>query len=249
MPLPDWRECTILAYLDEPPFCFPLPGGQATGCDIEVARHVLSALDVQRVDTRIVTFAELMPGVAAHNWTVNTPLFMTEGRCRNVAFSRPVWCLTDGLLVRSIDSTSLTSYEVLARDERAKVGVIAGQIQEQAALTAGVPPARIQRFATQGEAVDALRRGRIDVYPSVAAAHRVYLHQHPALDLVVIDLLSKTPEGKSSTSALGAYSFALENHSLRRAWDQILDLFLGSSRHREIMRRYGFLDAEIDRVL
>lgn len=249
MPLPDWHEHTILAYLDEPPFCFPLPGGQATGCDIDVARYVLSELSVPRVETRLVTFADLMPGVAAGDWTINTPLFVTDERALQVAFSRPVWSLADGFLVRAADASIFTSYESLAHDERVIVGVITGQVQEQAALAAGVPPARILHFATQGEAVAALRQGLIDAYPSVAAAHRGYLHQRPDPDLVTIDLLASAPGGDGRTSAVGAYSFAHKNHGLRVAWDRVLASFLGSTQHRAIMRGYGFTDAEIDRVL
>ena len=249
MPLSDWRERTILAYLDEPPFCYPRPDGEATGCDIDVARHVLTELGVPHVATRLVTFAELMPGVVTGEWTVNTPLFVTEERAQQVAFSRPVWSLADGLLVRASDSGRLISDEAIAHDGHVNVGVIAGQIQEQATLAAGVPPARILHYATQGEAVTALRQGQIDAYPSVAAAHRGYLQQHPDPDLLTIDLFSSLPGGEGSTAAVGAYSFALENHGLRDAFDQVLAAFLGSLRHRAIMRGHGFTDAEIDRVL
>ena len=249
MPLPDWCERTILAYLDEPPFCYPRPDGEATGCDIDVARHVLTELGVPHVETRLVTFAELMPGVVTGEWTVNTPLFVTEERAQQVTFSRPVWALADGLLVRATDAGALVSYEALAHDGHVNVGVIAGQIQEPATLAAGVPPARILHYASQGEAVTALRQGQIDAYPSVAAAHRGYLQQHPNPDLVIVDLLSAASGGEGSIAAVGAYSFAPTSSRLRDAFDQVLAAFLGSSQHRAIMRNYGFTNAEIDRVL
>jgi polar amino acid transport system substrate-binding protein len=244
-----WREHTILAYLDEPPFCFPAPDGTAAGCDIEVAMHVLSMLGVQSIETRLVTFAELIPGVAAGRWTVNTPLFVTAERAAKVVFSRPAWALADGLLVRGCDAETLTCYEALASDARVIVGVIADQVQERSALAAGVPAGRITRFATQREAVAALQAGKIDAYPSVTMAHRGYLAQRPDSDLTIVDLYAPALAGEGRAAAIGAYSFSRQNNDLWTGFDHALRAFLGTPQHREIMRRYGFVDAEIDRVL
>ena len=97
MKLPDQ---IVFAYLDEPPFCAPAVDGPV-GCDVEVAFVVLRALGVERIETRLVTFAELLPGVASGAWHVNTPLFITPERARLVDFSRPVWSLADGLMVQA----------------------------------------------------------------------------------------------------------------------------------------------------
>jgi polar amino acid transport system substrate-binding protein len=67
------------AYLDEPPFCAPGSGGPV-GCDVEVAFAVLMAIGVERIETRLVTFADLLPGVARADWQINTPLFVTDER-------------------------------------------------------------------------------------------------------------------------------------------------------------------------
>ena len=49
--------------------------------------------------------------------------------------------------------------------------------------------------------------------------------------------------------AAGAYSLAKSSADLKRAFDGVLQTFLGSPEHRAIMRRYGFSDADIERVL
>ena len=129
----------VFAYLDEPPFCAPAADGPV-GCDVEVAFAVLRAIGIERIETRLVTFAELLPGVASGAWQINTPLFITEERARLVDFSRPVWSLADGLMVQAGNPKRLTSYRALAAHADARLVVVADQVQEQRALAAGSIP-------------------------------------------------------------------------------------------------------------
>ena len=233
----------VFAYLDEPPFCAPGPDGAAIGCDVEVAFAVLRAIGVDRIETRQVTFAELLPGVANGLWHINTPLFVTAERANLVAFGRPVWSLADGLMVKAGNPKALTSYRALAENADARLVVVADQVQEQAALAAGLPSARILRVATQPDAVAAVLDGRADAYASVAMAHRGYLRGSPDARLEVVDF-----GALGGVAAEGAYSFAKSRDDLRRAFDRVLETYLGSPEHRAIMRRYHFTDVDIDRV-
>jgi polar amino acid transport system substrate-binding protein len=233
----------VFAYLDEPPFCAPGADGPV-GCDVEVAFAVLRAIGVERIETRLVTFAELLPGVAGGAWQINTPLFITAERTRLVDFSRPVWSLADGLMVQAGNPKRLISYRALAAHADARLAVVADQVQEQRALSAGLDPARILRVATQPEAVAAVRDGRADAYASVTMAHCGFLRAAPDERLAVVDF-----GADGGAAAEGAYSFAKSNADLRRAFDGALPRFLGSPEHRAIMRRYHFTDADIDRVL
>jgi polar amino acid transport system substrate-binding protein len=233
----------VFAYLDEPPFCAPTADGPA-GCDVEVAFAVLRAIGVARIETRLVTFAELLPGVADGAWHINTPLFVTAERAQLVDFSRPVWSLADGLMVHAGNPKRLTSYRALAAHADARLVVVADQVQEQRALAAEFDPARVLRVATQPEAVAAVRDGRADAYASVAMAHRGFLRAVPDARLAVVDF-----GAEAGAAAEGAYSFAKSNAELRRAFDGELQRFLGSPEHRAIMRRYDFADADVDRVL
>jgi polar amino acid transport system substrate-binding protein len=233
----------VFAYLDEPPFCAPTTTGPI-GCDVEVAFAILKAIGIERVETRLVTFAELLPGVARGTWHINTPLFVTEERQRLVDFSRPVWSLADGFMVRAGNPKRLDSYEGLAANTDARLVVVADQVQEQRALAAGTPPQRIQRVATQAEAVRAVQDNRADAYASVAMAHRGYLAANPNDGLRVVDF-----GASGGAAALGAYSFAKANQDLRGAFDAALGHYLGSPEHRATMRRYGFSDADVSRIL
>ncbi|WP_395448264.1 hypothetical protein ACHMW7_25900 [Aminobacter sp. UC22_36] len=50
------------------------------------------------------------------------------------------------------------------------------------------------------------------------------------------------------TSRLGSFAFGLDDNQLRCAVDQALAAFLGSDKHRVMMARFGFSDAEVDLV-
>jgi len=85
---------------------------------------------------------------------------------------------------------------------------------------------------------------RADAYASVAMAHRGYLTANPDDALEVADF-----GASGGAAALGAYSFAKSNQELKRTFDDALGRYLGSPEHRAIMRRYGFADADVSRIL
>lgn len=180
----------VFAYLDEPPFCWPAAGGTAQGCDVELVTAALQALGVTGFEQKLTTFAELLPGLASGRWTLTTPLFVTTERQELVDFSRRVWALADGLLVRAADRERLTSYRAVAV-AGARLVVVGGQVQEQAGLAAGIAPERVIRVATQEEAVAAVRDGDADAYASVAMAHRGYLARQPNDELTVVTVAAE----------------------------------------------------------
>lgn len=230
----------VLAYLNEPPFCWKDAAGEVVGLDIEVAFTVLKALGIESVETRLAAFADFIPGVAAGAWTINVPMFVTPERAKRVAFSRPVWSLADGLMMRAHDPRTFASYEAVGRQETAVIGVIAGQIQHDAALRAGIPVNRLKVFSAPEDAIEALLAGGIDAYASAAMVHRGLLRERRDERLRVADF-----DDTAGEPALGAYSFALSNVELLTAFNRQLASFLGSPQHLEIAARYGFTGAEM----
>lgn len=230
------REAIVFAYLDEPPFCYPSPDGGALGSDVELVAEALRNLGVATFEMRLTSFAELLPGLVDGRWTITTPLFVTSERQEIVAFSRPVWALGDGLMVRQGDQARFDSYEALARDPGARLVIVADQVQEQSGLTAGIPPERILRVATQEDAVQAVKDGSADAYASVAMAHRGFLSRSPDAGLAVTAVTGGRP-------AAGAFALAKSSAGLKARLNRALDELIGTPWHREMMRRYGF-DAE-----
>jgi polar amino acid transport system substrate-binding protein len=239
-----WRERLVFAYLQEPPFCYRDDDDVAGGCDVELARVVVTMAGGGAFQPVEAEFAQLLPGLLDRRWMMTTGLFATDERRVRVDFSRPIWALHDGLLVRATDPHGISGYGSLARDRSAVLGVIVEQVQHATALRLGVPADRIRLFRTQDEAASAVASGQVDAYASVAAAHRGYLVNRPDAPLAVVDV----PVAEQPV-AYGAFAFAKESRDLRDAIDGALASYLGSPEHRALMSRYGFTAAEVDRVL
>ena len=237
----------VLAYIDEPPFGRPGLDAKGTGCDVELAQFVLHAIGIKEVVTHLTTFAELLPGVAAGRWTLNVPLFVTPERAALVSFSRPVWALQDGFIVRAGNPKSLHSYSAVAAVEDARLGVVAGQVQRETAARAGVPSTR-RSVSNPGGVVQALVAGDIDAYASTALGNRNLLRalNNPALLAVE---LTNSVSFSATAVPVGAFSFARQNFVLRNRFDAYLARYLGSSPHRELMARHGLSAREIDPVI
>ncbi|HYS63272.1 MAG TPA: transporter substrate-binding domain-containing protein [Paraburkholderia sp.] len=236
-----------IAYLDEPPFGWTDASGSATGADIELAEVVLRAIGVAQVEHRLTTFAELLPGVENGLWDMNVPLFVTPQRMVSVDFSLPVWAIADGFLVRAGNPMKLDSYESVAKCNTARLGIVVGQVQREAAQSAGVADGQIVPFDRQGEAIDALCAGRIDAYASTALGNRILA------DRVGHELVDAVPHAHDRIAGYsfpkGAFSFSKTNHGLRNNFDQYLRLYLGSADHRRRMLRFGLTGNEIDPVV
>jgi polar amino acid transport system substrate-binding protein len=229
------------AYINEPPFVSPSVGNWPGGCDGDLAAAVLTRMGIASAHALQVRFADLIPGVAGGRWTFNTALFITPEREALVRFSRPVWALPDGLMVLSGNVVRFGSYEAVAADPLALLGIVAGQVQGTTAMAAGVPDDRIIRFASPDLVVAAVRARTVSAYASVAMAHRGFLAQHPDKRLAFSNLGEAGHAGKAGAApALGAFSFARDDSGFADDFDQALGAFPGSDAHVAIMARYGF---------
>jgi len=232
------------AFLEEPPFCFTGGSGEVLGCDTELGRKIGEVLGLPGFTPIGAEFAELLPGLSEGRWTMTTGLFVSDERRRLVDFTRPIWMLSDGLLIAKGNPRQFDGYRSVARDPNGLIGVISGQIQHDTALQSGIPPERVRFFATQAEAANAVAAGVIHAYASVAMAHHGYLTGRPEAHLSVIDV---PPDEKQP--AAGAFALAKGNAALRQQIDRCLGDLLGSPWHRKMMSGYGFSDDDIDRLL
>lgn len=230
------------AYLIEPPFNHRDADGTVTGCDVELARHVLAELG-ETFEPVEAEFAKLLPGLGEGRWQMTTGLFATEERKQHALFSRPIWALPDGLLVAKGNPHGLTGYRSAA-DKGIRVAVIRDQVQHRAARDLGVSDDRLLIFDTYEQAADAVATRKADAYASVARAHAGYLAQHPQLALDIV-----TVPASEKPAARGSFGFSRDYATLCRSVDIILERFIGTPEHRLMMARFGFNDAEIDLLL
>lgn len=231
------------AYLIEPPFNYVDTNGDVTGCDVELARHVFQKLGISDFEPVETEFAELLPGLGGSRWRMTTGLFGTDERRQTAQFTRPIWALPDGLLVRDGNPMGLTGYRSLAISSDVRLAVIRDQIQHRSAVEFGVSDRQIAVFETYKEAAKAVRDGAVDAYASVGRAHSGFIDQHAhwKLDLVLVAANEKPP-------AFGSFAVSLNDTSLLKDIDAVLSEFLGSDAHRQMVASFGFSNAEVDLV-
>jgi polar amino acid transport system substrate-binding protein len=232
----------IIAYLEEPPFYWTGEDHCATGADIELADVVLRAIGVSSIEHQSTSFEELLPGVQEGRWDMNVPIFVTPERAGRVAFSVPVWSLGDGFLLCQGNPKALTSYRAVAARNDARLGIVAGTIQYDAAMSAGVSDSQIVAFKDQPHAIDALLAGEIDAYASTAVGSRVLASANKELEVVAHEA------SKEGAAPVGAFSFNKSNHALLQAVNEQLRKYLGSADHRARMATYGLTRTELDSV-
>ena len=232
-----------VAYLIEPPFNYRTESGAVTGCDVEVAREVMKRLgltDIQFIETE---FAELLPGLRDGRWEMTTGLFATDERQLSASFSRPIWALPDGLLVRHGNPLGLSGYRSIAAIDTCRLAVIRDQFQHRSALDFGVPHQRISIHETYTEAAKAVAEGHVDAYASVARAHSGFIERHQDMMLAMT-----TVPSSEKRAAFGSFGFARDNDDLRLSVDDVLKSFIGSTEHRAMVSTFGFSSADVDLV-
>ena len=230
-----------IAYIEEPPFYWTAPDGSVTGADIALAHAVLRAIGVTEIEHVPTSFDEFLPGVAQGRWDMNVPIFITPERAQHVAFSRPVWALGDGFLVRPGNPKGLHSYAALAAQADARLGVIAGQVQVASAKAAGVGDGQLVVFKSQPEAIAALVAGQVDAFAATALGSRVAAEGNAAVQAVAHEAGAQAP--------VGGFSFAKGNDSLLNAVNGQLRRYLGSAEHRARMAPFGITATEIDPIV
>ena len=225
-----------MAYLDEPPFFSPVADGDPVGCDIELTNAVLARLGVERIEFVLATFGDLIAGVHAGRWHVNTPMFITADRSNLVDFSVPVWAALDGFIARRDDERNFSSYESIATDESIRVAVVTGQKQYDVARRVGVAARRITEFADQDSMVRGVLSETVDVLVSTAPGNHAYLAR--AAD----DRLRSFADAGADRDpiAVGAFSFAKSMTELSTAFNAALRDYLGTAEHLRMMERHGF---------
>jgi polar amino acid transport system substrate-binding protein len=219
-----------MGLLEEPPFSYSTPDGPS-GCDVDLATALAQALGL-RLEFTFVVFTELLTGVADGTLDMTMGMFPTGERRRTALFTRPIWKCGDGLIVARRDMKRLSSYKDLAGTESV-LGVVTGQVQHDRALARGVPPSRIVEFATQDEAIQAVRLGYIDAAASTHIGNSALVRDRaPALVAIPLDAVPVE-------QTLGSFAVCPNRSELFDALDRALARFLGSSGHIGILIRHG----------
>ncbi len=229
------------AYVHEYPFGFLSRDGRSTGEGIRVAQAVFEELGVERVNARMTERPSLVLGLREGRWDmVASGLRITPRHCDEVIFSQPTYRTGQAFLVRAGNPLRLNSYDALRETEGATLGVIDASVQREYARIEEIPATRIEEFPNDDEMLSALVAGRIDA----AAGTRIAIQglARRGGDQVQSAEPFITPV---YGMVYGAFAFHPDDEALRDAVDGVLDDFIGSEEHLELVSEFGISEVNM----
>lgn len=224
-----------VAIANEPPYTAVAADGKVSGAAPDVAREIFKRLGVPEIVASISEYGAMIPGLQAGRHDVVTAgLFMKPERCAAVAYSEPVLCDAEALLVKKGNPKGFQSYADIAKDPTGTVGAPGGGTEEKLALDAGVPRDRVIVVPDGQSGLKMVQDGRIDVYslPVLSISELVKLANDPNLEMVA-------PVSDAPVYCDGA-AFRKGDEALRDAFDVELAKMKESGEFAQIVEPYGF---------
>jgi polar amino acid transport system substrate-binding protein len=224
-----------VAIANEPPFTAVAADGKVSGAAPDVAREIFKRLGVPEIVASISEYGAMIPGLQAHRHDVITAgLFMKPERCAAVAYSEPILCDAEALLVKKGNPLGFKSYADIAKNPDARIGAPGGGTEEKLALDAGVPRDRVIVVPDGQSGLKMLQDGRIDAYslPVLSINDLVKKANDPNLEVVA-------PVIGAPVYCDGA-AFHKDDVALRDAFDVELKKLKESGEFAKIIEPYGF---------
>jgi polar amino acid transport system substrate-binding protein len=149
---------------DEAPYGYLDAAGRATGAFPEIVRAAMIglAVDLEAIVLPFDTLVDTLVGGRID--VIGAGMTITPERCARVRFGRPEIISYEALGVPPGNPDVLSDLASVAAHPTARLGVLAGAIEEGDALSAGVPITRLVTFPRAGELVTNLVAGTIDAF-------------------------------------------------------------------------------------
>ncbi len=224
-----------LAIANEPPYTAVAADGKVSGAAPDVAREIFKRLGVPDVVASISEYGAMIPGLQAGRFDVVTAgLFMKPERCAAVAYSEPVLCDAEAMLVKKGNPKGFKSYEDVAKDQSATIGAPGGGTEEKLALNAGVPRDRVIVVPDGQSGLKMVQDGRIDAYslPVLSINDLMKKANDPNLEVIA-------PVQGAPVYCDGA-AFNKNDTALRDAFNVELAKMKESGDFAKIIEPYGF---------
>jgi polar amino acid transport system substrate-binding protein len=224
-----------VAIANEPPYTAVAADGKVSGAAPDVAREIFKRLGVPDIVASISEYGAMIPGLQAGRHDVITAgLFMKPERCAAVAYSEPILCDAEALMVKKGNPMGFKSYEDIAKNPDAKIGAPGGGTEEKLALNAGVPRDRVIVVPDGQSGLKMLQDGRIDAYslPVLSINDLMKKANDPNLEVVA-------PVVGAPVYCDGA-AFRKDDVALRDAFDVELKKMKESGDFAKIIEPYGF---------
>ncbi len=236
-----------IGYANEAPYGFlNSETGRVTGEAPEIARAILTKVGVKKIEPVVTEFGSLIPGLKAGRFDlIAAGMYITPERCKEAAFSNPTYKIGEAFVVLKNNPLGLHSFEDVAENEKARIGVMGGAQEHRYARALGVPEDRIVVVPDYPTGLTALKSGRLDcVAATVLTAHDL-LHKDTSQKLELAQPFTDPIIDGKSVQGYGAFAFRKEDTALVAAFNKELASFIGSPEHLALVKPFGFSEATL----
>lgn len=234
-----------VGYANEAPFAYAIPDGGLTGEAPEIAKVILEKMGIPKIEGVLTEFGSLIPGLKAGRFDmIAAGMFITPKRCEQIAFSEPTYGLGQSLIVKEGNPKDLHTYDDIAKNPDAKLGVMAGAIEKTYAQQAGVPEGQISTFPDGPSGLAAVRTGRVDAFGLTSLSIATLLAkagEAPGVE-------ATEPFGEVAGESIkghGAFGFRPEDKELVEEFNKHLTEFIGTEEHLKLVAPFGFTEGDL----
>lgn len=231
-----------IGYANEAPYGYlDSETGQITGEAPEIARVILEKIGAKQIEPVVTEFGSLIPGLKAGRFDVIAAgMYITPERAQEIDFSNPTYVIGEAFLVVQGNPLELHSFEDVAANDMARIGVMGGSVEHGYAKELGVPNDRIVVFPDYPSAVEGLKTDRVDaVAATILTANDLLRKAHDAGIERARPFTDPVIDGKS-VKGFGAFGFRKYDDAFREEFNRHLTLFIGSPEHLNLVRPFGF---------
>jgi len=229
-----------VGFANERPYAYR-ENGQLVGEDPAIHGYIFDQIGGITLEPNLFEFGSLIQALNSKRVDVVTAgMFITPERCKQAAFSNPVYVATTSLLVPQGNPKGLTDYASVANGD-ARLAVMNGAVEVDQAKESGVPADRLQIVADQQAGLDAVKSGRADAFALTSISLRALAANDDAVE--VSEAFVPVIDGKEQLGA-GAAVFRRSDTELREAFNEKLADLIQSPKWLELVEPYGFTEAE-----
>lgn len=227
-----------VGFAGEAPYAYK-EGGDLTGQAPAVHREIWGALGVDEVRGVQVDFGQLIPGLNARRFdVVAAGMFILPERCRQAAFSEPVYCAPSAFLVEKGNPDDLTDFSSVAK-AGITLAVLPGAVESIYAKKSGVPGNKLIEVASQRDGLAALEAGRAGAFALTSISLNNIVKDNPDADVEVTKPFTPVIDGREQHGCGGAV-FRKQDDDLRKAFNKELARIKKSGTLQELIKPFGF---------
>jgi polar amino acid transport system substrate-binding protein len=229
-----------VGFANERPYAFR-QDGELVGQSPAVHGYVFDQIGGIELEPHLFEFGSLIQALNSERVDVVTAgMFITPERCKEAAFSNPVYVATTSLLVAKGNPQGLNDYASVA-DSNATLAVMNGAVEADQAEGTGIPKDQLQVVADQQAGLDAVKSGRADAFALTSISLRALAEGDSELE--VTEAFVPVIDGEEQIGA-GAAVFRQNDTELRDAFNEELAELIESDEWLELVEPYGFTEAE-----